>query len=96
MRKSPKVPLARGLIVEVLQSGVIDGASRVLLIRALELMTREPPCRRALPRPIRITAAIRREVHRLADTTAMSMHEISEAVGLHNIGRVSEILTGQR
>jgi hypothetical protein len=37
-----------------------------------------------------------REIRRLANTTEMTLHEISEVVGVHNIGRVSEVLNGKR
>jgi hypothetical protein len=33
---------------------------------------------------------------RWANTTEMTLHEISEVVGVHNISRVSEVLNGKR
>jgi predicted XRE-type DNA-binding protein len=38
---------------------------------------------------------MRREIRRLANTTEMTLHEISEVVGVRNIGRVSEVLNGK-
>jgi hypothetical protein len=51
--------------------------------------------RRAPAHPTKITAEMRREIRRLANTTEMTLHEISEVVGVRNIGRVSEVLNGK-
>jgi hypothetical protein len=91
-----EIILARRLVVDVLKFGEMDLPSKIRLERALELMVREPACRRATPHTVRITAAMRADIHHLADTTNLTMHEISERVGVHNIGRVSEVLTGKR
>ena len=58
-------------------------------------MTREKPVRRAKAKRVRITAAIRREIHRLANT-GMTMFEIAQVTGVRNQGRVSDVLAGRR
>jgi hypothetical protein len=74
---------------------LIDTAVR-LLDRAMKMMTREPPARKkAAPKRVRITAAIRAQVKSLADQ-GKNNHEIANITGLGNGGRVSEILHGQR
>lgn len=87
---------ARRLLGEALKFGEMDHVSKLRVESALGLMTREPACRRAPARPVRITAEMRCEIYRLANSTNLTLHQISEQVGLHNIGRVSEVLNGKR
>jgi hypothetical protein len=63
--------------------------------RAIGLMTREPPCRRAPSRPTIITPATRKYIHKLARTNH-TIHEIANLTGVYNMGRISEVLTGKR
>jgi hypothetical protein len=67
----------------------------VLLQQAHGLMQREKAVKRAPAKRVRITAELRQKVKKLA-AAGKSHHEIAQAVGLGNGGRVSEILTGKR
>lgn len=87
---------ARENIEDVLEHGKIDARSRRTLRRALALMYREPAIRRATARRVVIDLIKRREVRRLAATTDMTAHQIADAVGLRNSGRVSDVLHGRR
>jgi hypothetical protein len=74
---------------------LIDTAIR-LLLRAVKMMMREPPAKKkAAPKRVRITAAIRAQVKALAEQ-GKNNHEIANLTGLGNGGRVSEILHGKR
>jgi uncharacterized protein YdeI (YjbR/CyaY-like superfamily) len=75
---------------------LIELAQR-MLERAHKMMTREPPARKkAAPKQIRITEAIRTQVKTLAAEGSKTNHQIAEIVGLRNAGRVSDILHGKR
>ena len=87
---------ARDIIGTILREGVMDYTSRRRLHRALALMYRETPVRRAKARRVVIDARKRRAVHRLAENTDMTEHDIAQAVGLRNGGRVSDVLNGRR
>ena len=89
------IPRAREILAIVLAHGEIDAASRRQITRALRFMTRESPVRRSKPRHMPITADMRRQIRRLADSD-MSQYDIAERVGLRNAGRVSEVLSGKR
>lgn len=57
---------------------------------------RDPPIRRASPQNhLRATPELRRSIQRLA-VSDLTMHDIADAVGVRNIGRVSEVLNGKR
>jgi len=91
MKASPKIPFARELLENALELGVMDDYTRSAIQFALPLMCRDAACGRVPSTPIEITDEIRAEVFALR-RAGMSMHNISEHTGLHNIGRVSEIL----
>lgn len=60
---------------------------------ALALLDRRKPARKARGRRGQPTLAQREEIRRLAAANPnMTIHEIANAVGLHNSGRVSEVL----
>ena len=82
---------------DIIQAREMVSVAASLLARALALMKREPHVRRAPGKRQRITAAMRQKVIELARTKpTMTEHEIAEAVGLRNAGRVSEILNRKR
>lgn len=95
MKKPPKIPAAREMILAVIQSGTVDALSRRMLGKALLLMYRAKPVRLAPRKRQRITKEMRRKIFRLAPTD-LNMNQIAAAVGVHNQGRISEVLTGQR
>lgn len=68
---------------------------RLAMARALELMTRAPSCKRTAPVEVRITPKMRMRIRQLARAN-ISHHDIANAVGLPNVGRVSEVLNGLR
>ena len=63
--------------------------------RAIGLMTRAPRIRRAPGRPTIITPATRKYIRKLAGTDH-TIHEIATLTGIHNSGRISEVLNGKR
>jgi len=89
------VPKAREIILTVLKMFDLDPAVRRYLHKALALMTREKAIRRARGVRTKISADTRRKIHNMA-LTEMTMHEIAEHTGVHNIGRVSEVLNRKR
>jgi hypothetical protein len=66
------------------------------LIYAIGLMTRASPVKIAPRKRQDISEEKRREIIRLANETGMTMHQIANKVGIRNMGRISEILTGKR
>lgn len=92
---SSNIPLGRRYLEYVLAHCVIDAEARKYCRAALAVMTRDRPVRRAPNRHVRVTRAIRKRVRQLKHTD-LTMHEIANAVGLSNGGRVSEIMGGKR
>ena len=88
------IPRARELLREIRVMTDLTQIRRQVT-RAIGLMVREPPCRRASPRTVRITPALRRRVRSLYRSD-LTIHEIANVTGLRNNGRVSEILNGRR
>lgn len=88
------IPRARDLLREVYDMTDLKQIKRQIR-RALGLMVREPACRKASPRYVRITPEIRRHVRSL-HRSDYSIHQIANITGLRNNGRVSEILNGKR
>lgn len=64
--------------------------------KALELLDRVRPVRRATPIHVEKTDEMIAQVHQLSRDPDLTMHEISDMVGLRNGGRVSEILKRPR
>lgn len=90
------VPRARELVAEVMQMTGVDDAAKMKLGMALVLMRREPAARRGEAEPEEITTEIAAEVRHLAHYTRLTYHQIADHVGLHNIGRISEIVNNLR
>jgi hypothetical protein len=81
---------------DIARARLLMATASVLLEEAYDLMTREPPARKkAAPKRVRITEAIRKQVSTLV-SEGKSNHEIANITGLHNAGHVSEIISGQR
>ena len=93
---SSNIPMAREIIQMVLAICNLDAVTRRHLHRALALMTRAKPIRRAPAKRTKIDPPTRRKVHNLAHINEMTIHEIADATGLRNSGRVSEILNRKR
>jgi AraC-like DNA-binding protein len=93
--RSSDVPLARLYLRIALDEYKMDIGARQYLLAALSLMTRASAVRRAPATLQRITPEMRRAVLNLQHTD-LTIHEIANAVGLANSGRVSEIMTGKR
>jgi hypothetical protein len=89
-----QIILARRYIESVLTMCDIDRSARVRLGKALKLMYREPPVQYVTKKPQRITAAMCRQVHAMKGQ--YTIHEIANLTGIHNSGRVSEILNHKR
>jgi len=96
MIKPPKIPRARELIQYVIDNCNISPFAKWVLRRALVLMWRDVPDKRATAHPVVITDEMRSEVIRLRAITDLTQFEIADVTGLHNQGRISEILDGQR
>jgi hypothetical protein len=73
----------------------MDSNARRYCRMALRLMTRAKAVRRAPSKHARITADQKRRVRQL-HFSDLTVHEIANATGLPNGGRVSEILGGRR
>jgi hypothetical protein len=88
---------ARTIIESLMLLGLVkDRAVKRQLKRALKLMRREPPIRHTKKsKRVPITPKLRSKIRHLA-ATDMSIHDIANAVGLHNSGRISELLNGKR
>jgi hypothetical protein len=89
------IPRARAILESVLRNYQLPQAAQLSIAKALSLMQRDPPIRRARAKTVKITPAIRARVRKLAGE-GYSQAEIARAVGLPNAGRVSEILNGKR
>lgn len=90
------IPQARQLIAEVMQMTGVDEPAKLKLGMALVLMRRSPAMCRGEAEPEEITAEIKAEVMHLAHYTRLTYHQIADHVGVHNIGRISEIVRGLR
>ena len=95
-RPAPKIPRARELLAEVLQMTGCDQPAKLKIQQALILMRRDPPARRGKGEHEEITPAICEAVKRLAMLTRLTYHQIADEVGVHNIGRISEIVNEYR
>ena len=89
------IPRAREIIEAILKIVELNPIVRRELHKALALMTREKHIRRARGTRCKIDVSMRRKIRNLS-LTDMTMHEIADQVGLHNIGRVSEVLNRKR
>jgi hypothetical protein len=89
------IPKAREILLTTLQMFDLDPVVRRRIHAALALMTREKAIRRAKGSRSNLDNPTRRKIRNLS-LTDMTMHEIADAVGLHNIGRVSEVLNRKR
>jgi hypothetical protein len=86
------IAAARELIEQAINHIPPPSASAQRLLRkALVLMWREPPVRKAPAKPTIITPEIRKLVKEL-NNSGLTEHQIAERVGLRNGGRISEIL----
>lgn len=81
------IPLARSLLT----TGLAQRDWRYVR-KALALMTRASPVRRAPPTPTHINKKQRATVLALKHSN-LTMHQIANKVGIANMGRVSEIMT---
>jgi len=96
------VPYARDIITGVRKMPDVPRRAKLWLGKALQQLWREPPIRKARPKPTRMSAAIRADIRRLASMTdrhgnpAMTMHEIADHVNVRNIGRISYVLNGKK
>jgi len=90
------VPYAREIIKGIRKMPDVPRRAKFWLGRALQQLWREPPCRKAPSKPVRITAAIRARVRWLAANTKMTMLEIAHVTGVRSQGRISEILNGKK
>jgi len=73
----------------------MDRKARDYCLKALTWMRRRKAVRRAPAKGKRITAEQKRRVKAM-EHTELSQHEIANAVGLTNSGRVSEIMGNLR
>lgn len=93
------IPRARRYIeraLDYVQHGESPLAKKYLAL-ALENMTRKPPVRRARSKPVKIDAALKAHIKRLAKIWPdKTIHEIASMAGVRNSGRVSEVLNGLR
>ena len=90
------IPAARTLLIAALNGKRRTKVELLIHIRgALALMTRVPAVTHARSKPVKITRAVRQRVQALAKL-GWSQTEIARKCGLHNSGRVSEILHGKR
>ena len=89
------IPRARETIEYVIQR-ITDHKLKTLLVEALSMMKREPYVRRAHMKKEVITDEQVRRVYELVPDLNVNYHQIANATGLGNGGRVSEILTGKR
>jgi hypothetical protein len=87
------VPRAREMLTAILP--VCTQPTRGVIMQAIALMTRASPVNRAAPKAVHIDAKTRAAVHKMK-AAGKSNHEIAEALGLHNGGRVTDILRGER
>jgi hypothetical protein len=94
-KQSSNIPFARACLVLALKECRMDATARRYCKLALANMTRAPAVRRAPRKQTRITAAQKHAVRSLQHTD-LTGTEIANRVGLANIGRVSEIMTGLR
>src|SRR4249920_1466212 len=90
------VPYARNIIIGVRKMPGVPRRAKLWLGKALRNLWRDPPCRKAPSKPVRITAKIRAKVRWLAANTKMTMLEIAHATGVRSQGRVSEVLNGKK
>lgn len=88
------IPLARELLTDVYKSARsnLTTEERSSFRKALRLMTRRTPLRRAKLERIAITKKMKKKIVKLAKDPTMTSHAIANAVGLRNSGRVSEVL----
>lgn len=63
---------------------------------AYKLLHRAPPVRKARKRYVKIDAAKRSEIERLALDPNLTVQDIAVLTGLRSSGRVSEVLNGKR
>jgi DNA-binding NarL/FixJ family response regulator len=89
------IPRARDLLAGVLRNYSLPTGAAATITKAVSLMVRKSPVKRATAVRPKIDRSVRAEVQRLA-RQGLSNHEIAQATGLRNGGRVSEILTGKR
>ena len=90
------IPAVRRLIEEVLADCAIDVRARSLLQKALAESWRAPAARVAPAARMRISDETKTRIRELSRTTDMTMTDIADKVGLRNVGRVSEVLSGKR
>jgi hypothetical protein len=93
---SSDIPRARQILERALSYtdlNIVRGEIR----HALSFMTRVSAIRRAPAQRVVITAAKRKRIKKLARSyPRATQHQIADAIGLRNSGRVSEVLHGKR
>ena len=89
------IPRARTILEEAKRK-TSERETKFLITAALRLMTRVKSVQRIGSRPQTISAEMRRQIFRLHKEGKKTEHEIANAVGLRNAGRVSDVLHGRR
>jgi ribosomal protein L13 len=91
---------ARRLIAEAqlkrAEAMALQREADAMTARAVKMMVRKSPVRRANARRVFITDDMEQSIHAMAKDPRLTMHDIGIKVGLRNGGRVSEVLTGKR
>jgi hypothetical protein len=90
------VPKARDVLHEILADKRVGPRTKRRIHRALALLYREKPDRRAPAKRQVIDKKLRLRVKVLRRTTDMTQHEIANRVGLRSSGRISDIVHGKR
>lgn len=89
------IPRAREILAGLLAYDGLDPTAADAVKKALSMMTREEPIRRARAKAVKITPAVRAQVKDL-NRAGIPQAEIAQLTGLRNGGRVSEILNWKR
>jgi hypothetical protein len=95
LKYGSNVPFARSCILLAINECHMDRKARDYCLKALRWMHRRKAVRRSPAKGRRITADQKRRVKAMVHSE-LSQHEIANAVGITNSGRVSEIMGGLR
>ena len=90
------VPKARAVLHEILADRRVGPRTKRKVHRALALLYREKPDRKAPSKRQVIDWKLRKRVKALRRTTDLTQHEIANRVGLRSSGRISDIVHGKR
>jgi hypothetical protein len=92
---SSNIPLARQILHSLLTDPDLPKHIRKGIVLALEKMTRASPCRRVAGKRMYLSPSLKRRVRRL-ERSGLTEHQIANATGIRNTGRISEILNRKR